>query len=343
MAVSFLLGVISALAKHDARDLIYFISIYACASVPFCGLFLFGLPYLFGTYRIFKHGSAIAGWSGVADMGHSQNIYITDRDLFPKGSIKLQQFRIISEGNPERYMSYTGSILKASGSSLAEPFLDYMEQKNIPECPLRNFEVVPGGGLKAVIDGRVILCGNRAFMYLMKVPVSADYVDENSVLVAVNGELSGIFNLEYNGSPEIRSALQELIRSDLHAVFVVRDFNITPKMLKDLFELATDGYDFPPYDERFDLTEDFARNEHNVTSVICCEGLRALVNTAQTGKSIFSATVTNLYIGVGGTLLTLLIAFFKLMIGGSISVPFLFVIALIMTLLVAVNSYLQKF
>ena len=54
--------------------------------------------------------------------------------------------------------------------------------------------------------------------------------------------------------PQVRRALIDLVRSGRHPVFAIRDFNINPELLHNIFDIATDGYDFPPYVERFELS-----------------------------------------------------------------------------------------
>ena len=47
--------------------------------------------------------------------------------------------------------------------------------------------------------------------------------------------------MKYEGQPQVRKALVGLIRSNRHPIFAIRDFLVTPEMLSDCFDVATDG------------------------------------------------------------------------------------------------------
>ena len=75
-------------------------------------------------------------------------------------------------------------------------------------------------------------------------------------------------------SRPVNDTLVELVRSSRHPVFAVRDFNINPEMLHNTFDISTDGYDFPPYADRLELstpTDD--KKTRNIAAIICSETL----------------------------------------------------------------------
>lgn len=339
-AASFILAVICAIATKDLKDIMYFISLFLCISAPVCGLMCFSLPFLFGANKIFSSGAAICGWSGVSDIGHSDKLIITDADLFPAGHIKLGSYRIYRSSDERKIIAYAASILAEAGTSLAYPFVEKADSQGSKLIPVMNFEVMAGGGFKAIIDSRVILCGSSDFMHLMNVPILANHITDTSVLLAVNNELSGIFNMEYSNSPEIKRALTKLITLNIQPVFAMRDFNITPRMLRDTFELPTDGYDFPPFTERYELTGNEKKEHVVLNSIICRDGLAPLVNTVTTGKNIFRATKLNLYVTIPGTAVFMLVVFFKLLAAGSITFSLLLVMILILSIPVFIFSIL---
>ena len=340
--LSFALAMLIALLKKDVSDIFYIFSITFCPAVPFAAMCCYSLPFFLGSMRIFSSGAAIAGWSGMSDIGVSRNLIVTDRDLFPDGTVEIGTIRIFADEDPTRIISYAGSMMAAAGSCSAMPFGDLMERNGCRTRNIENFEYLPGGGMKGIIDSRVILCGSTDLMRLMNVRIPFRLVDKTSVLLSVDGILCGIFNMKYTAKPQVREALIDLMRSNRHPVFAIRDFNVTPEMLHVAFDVATDGYDFPPYIERFDMSSAEPGEDSQIAAIICREGLGPLVHTADTARSMYTATRINTYLTAFSAFLGVVVAALRLLGAGSLSIGFLFAFMLFFALLTAAVSFFNR-
>lgn len=340
--LSFALAMLIALLKKDVSDIFYIFSITFCPAVPFAAMCCYSLPFFLGSMRIFSSGAAIAGWSGMSDIGVSRNLIVTDRDLFPDGTVEIGTIRIFADEDPTRIISYAGSMMAAAGSCSAMPFGDLMERNGCRTRNIENFEYLPGGGMKGIIDSRVILCGSTDLMRLMNVRIPFRLVDKTSVLLSVDGILCGIFNMKYTAKPQVREALIDLMRSNRHPVFAIRDFNVTPEMLHVAFDVATDGYDFPPYIERFDMSSAEPGEDSQIAAIICREGLGPLVHTADTARSMYTATRINTYLNAFSAFLGVVVAALRLLGAGSLSIGFLFAFMLFFALLTAAVSFFNR-
>ena len=324
LALVLLLALITAAVKRNVHDFFYILSVLLCPAVPFAGLLSFAMPFFTGAMRLFPSGAAVAGWSGVSDIGQSKNLIVTDRDLFPDGSVEIDTVRIFADADPVTIISYAGSMLTACGSSVSSCFGELMKKNGGSMRRIENFEYLPGGGMRGVIDSQVILCGSTDLMQLMNVRIPYRLVKRTSVLLAVDGLLYGIFNMKYDPQPAVRRALVGLMRSGRHPVFAIRDFNVTPSMLHDSFQVATDGYDFPPYVERFAMSEGTPGPDSKVAAVVCRDGLGPLSDTADIGRSIYTATRANLIITLLGLVSGIVLAFVHLLRFGGVGIPVLF-------------------
>ena len=336
--LALLMSLVVAIAKHAFPEFLYILTVILCPAVPMMALLCFALPFLFGSLRIFHSGAAIAGWSGISDIGSSDNLIVTDRDLFPEGSVEIDTVRIFAEVQPETIISYAGTMICASGSDLAPCFSQLMEKNNCSMRRVEGFENLSGGGMKGVIDGSVILCGGLDLMRLMNVRVPYRLVGKTTVLLAVDGILCGIFNMKYEGQPQVRKALVGLIRSNRHPIFAIRDFLVTPEMLSDCFEVATDGYDFPPYVDRFTISEAKPAADSKPAAVVCREGLGPLVHMADTARSLYLAVRFNLLLTVLAAVLGVFVVFVKLLSAGTVSAGFLLLFLLLWALPVLLIS-----
>ena len=342
LILCFLLTVIVSAARHAGGDFLYLFTALLCPAVPVCALCCFALPFFIGSGRIFTVGAAVAGWSGLSDVGRSQNLIITDRDLFPEGSVEIDTVRIFADAEPEKILSYAGTMILASGSGIAPCFAELMNRNGGTIRHVDNFEFLPGGGMKGTIDGSTVLCGGTDLMRLMNVRIPYRLVDKTTVLLAVDNVLYGIFNLKYLPQPQVRAALIGLIRSSRHPVFAIRDFNVNPEMLRELFDVATDGYDFPPYMERFKLSEPPADSDAPVAAVVCREGLGPLSLMADTGRSMYLATRFNLIVTLIAAIAGVITVFTRLLSVGECGAPFLLLYLLLWAIPVAAASLYVK-
>ena len=333
------LGLLTMAFTRNLKDMIYILSALLCAAVPFGSLLCFALPFFTGSFRIFPSGAAIAGWSGLCDVGQSKNLIVTDRDLFPDGTVEIDQVRIFADAKPEKIISYAGSMLIASGSCVSKCFADLMSRQNCAMRQIEDFAYLPGGGMRGVIDSSVILCGSSDLMQLMNVRIPYRLVNRTSILLAVDGILYGIFNMKYDADPLVRRALLGVMRSNRHPIFAIRDFNVTPAMLHDTFDVATDGYDFPPYVERFDISSAKPGEDSKVAAVVCRDGLGPLSSMANIGRKMYVATRTSLYFTALSAVLGVLICFIKMLAGGGVSVLFLFLFMLLCLLPVLILGW----
>ena len=343
LLAALVLSLLTGVVRHGVRDMLYIMSAILSCSVPFTALLAFALPYYIGTQRIFSSGAALAGWSGVHDIGSSRNLIVTDRDLFPEDAVSIETVRIFADQSAETVIAYAGTMIAASGSGLGPCFTELMENNECRMRQVEDFEWLSGGGLSGRIEGHRVLCGNADVMQLMNVRVPYKLVDAKTVLLAIDGTLCGIFQIRYIGLPEVKIALQQLIASNRHPIFAIRDFNITPDLLRDVFEVATDGYDFPPYGDRFRISEAQPSDTSKVAGVICREGLGPLTHLADTGRSIYVAVRLNVIVTATVVVLGMLLVFLKLIGTGIVSAWLPFVLMFLGLLITALISLFMRF
>ena len=341
LILSFVMSLIVVLVKKSPSELLFVLTAILAPAVPFTALLCYALPFFIGSERIFPSGAAIAGWSGLCDVGGSHNLIVTDRDLFPENCVEIESIRIFADMPSEKVIAFAGTMIAASGCGLAPCFADLMERNDCGMCSLEAFECLPGGGLRGTIDGQTVLCGGTELMRLMDVRIPYRLVDKTSVLLAIDGVLYGIFNIKYEANPTVRKALVGLIRSNRHPVFAIRDFNVNPEMLHETFDVATDGYDFPPYVERFVISDAKPSEDRKIAAVLCREGLGPLVHMADTGRSVFLSVRINLMFSLLASVFGVFAVFFQLLTAGTISIASLFLYALVWLIPVALVSLIR--
>ena len=114
-------------------------------------------------------------------------------------------------------------------------------------------------------------------------------------------------------------------------------------MLHEVFDVATDGYDFPPYGDRFRISEAKPSESSKVSAVICREGLGPLTHLADTGRSMYVAIRLNLLITAAVAVIGMLLVFFRLIGTGMLNTWLPFVLMLLDVIVVSLISLFMRF
>ena len=125
----------------------------------------------------------------------------------------------------------------------------------------------------------------------------------------MNGALVGIFMVNYRATGGVQDALVTLLHSNLEPVFALRDFNITPQMLKTKFRLPADNFKFPSYSERFRISAAEPDKRSRVAAAIAREGMEPLVDAAERGRRLYAAIRIGTIIAAVGCVFGMLMMF----------------------------------
>lgn len=309
IVIALLLSLISAAVSKSFAQFAHILSgIFVCAA-PLAILLTYPLATFVSAKTLIKSGSAIAGWSGIYDIGKCRHMIITDFDLFPKGSVTISQTRIFAGMKPEKVVSLAGSMIAASGSALSPAFAELMKQGKGSLLRVENFRCHEGGGLIAMVDGVEVYCGSASFMHLMGVHLPDMFKIKNCVYVSEGDTICGMFQMEYAPVDSVRDALYMLMRSDRHPVFAVRDFNITPQLLSVKYDIPTDGFDFPSFAQRYEISGAEPSEASKPAALVSREGLGAFVHLAEHAKGLYTRVRVSVMLSVMSTVIGMIVMF----------------------------------
>lgn len=156
---------------------------------------------------------------------------------------------------------------------------------------------------------------------------------KNAVFCAIDGELAGIFALNYKLHSSVEPALNAIIRNRIAPVLATRDFNIIPAMLRQRFKLPADKMEFPPVVRRIELSAQDQEHCPILCAVLCRQGLspysEVVVGAGRLRKAVqSSAALTSL-----GAFIGVLLAFYITFSGSYASLsPFNLLVFLTMWL-----------
>lgn len=308
IAAALVLSLLGTVLSGSIKNAGHIFAAVFCAAAPLAAILSYAVPFKSAASFLRPKGLAVAGWSGASDIGRSRRFVVTDQDLFDHNSITIGEPVFQKNMSEAKIVAYAASVVNTSGCCLTPAFIDLLNEYNYPLFHVDKFRCDGAGGMSGYVADEEVLFGTLEFMRLKGVIDSKpDSVEESFLYVAINHELCGMFPVNYQPMRSVQNALKYLLKGSERPIFAVRDPNITPRMLKERFRTQADGFDFPPFRQRYLLSDPALGEDDPICGVITRTGLAPLLSITKTGKQF------NHYVQVG------LIASVALLIIGMIA------------------------
>ena len=267
-----------------------------------------------------QSGGALAGWPGAAYSRSGSGILLTDLDLFPPGCVSLNGIKVFGDWSTERVIGYTATLIRASGSGLDKLFCDLLRTQGAIYRQAERLCCYEGGGLSANIRGDQVLVGSAAFMKLMDVELPQGLNVKNAVFCAIDGDLAGIFALNYALPDVVFPCVAALLQEKISPVLATRDFNLIPAMLRQRFKLAANRMDFPPVERRRELSNPDQPHNTTLTAVLCREGIYPFSEAVVGARRLRLAVRLNAVLACVAAVLGLLLSAYLTAVGAFASI-----------------------
>ena len=312
-------SLLASVGREQPDRLVWCLSALFTASAAFGGTLAYGRPFHKLARRLSQIGAALAGWPGMSGSRRADRVLLTDADLFPPGYVSLNGFRVMPDFPSERVVAYAATLIRDSGSGLAKLFHDQLRSMGGLMRRAEGLKYYEGGGLSGNIRGDSVLVGSAAFMKLMEIPLPQGLNVKNAVFCAVNGELAGIFALNYPLPDTVFPALEELLLERVGPVLATRDFNLIPAMLQQRFKLAADRMDFPSVERRRELSDPEQEHGGPLTALLCREGLLPFAESVTASRRLRRAARLGAALCCAGSALGLLLCAYLTSVGAYTS------------------------
>ena len=307
--ISIVFALITSVFRGRSGNFIHCLSALTAVSSCASAALIFNLPFNRCAKKLASSGAALAGWSGAKDINDAVGLVVKDSDLFPENTLSLGGVKSFSSMSVETVVSYTASLIIASGSGLTRLFGDLLKEYACSIYRVDEFSCYEGGGVGAMINGDRVIVGSAAFMNLMGVRLAPNLNLKTAVFTAINDELAGVFIVNYTPVDMVQNALVSLLRSKIRPLFAVRDFSITPAMIKSKFKISTENVDFLSFEARYKLSADTETPDLKPSAVMSREGLAHFVEIARRGRDLVRKVRLGNLITAVGAIIGLLIMF----------------------------------
>jgi hypothetical protein len=287
IAVCAILSLLATALSGSIKNAGHIFAAIFAAAAPLAAIICYTVPFKSLAAFLQPKGLAVAGWSGAGDISRSRRFVVTDRDLFAPNTISISDPSFLQGMSEAKVVAYAASLINASGCCLTPAFVELLSGYNYPLFRVEGFRCDSAGGMSGTINDEEVLLGTSEFMRLKGINASRpDIEDHTTLFVSINNELCGSFPVHYHAARSVQNALKYLLRSSERPVFAVRDPNIAPSLLKQKFRTQADGFDFPPFRQRYALSEPDLGEEDPICGVVTRTGLAALLTITKTGRQL---------------------------------------------------------
>ena len=247
--------------------------------------------------RLHMVGTVLCGWESIKDLCGKAIFPLRDRDLFPKGSTKLNGVKFYSERDPDETVAYTTALILAGGGGLVPVFKQLRTSRNAPEYTAENFQYYGNGGIGGEVCGEPVLLGTLNFLQDMGVEIPEGTTVNQAVYASIDGQLCAVYAISY---AKMRSAAAGLITLNSYRkitpMMLCGDFMLTEEFIRAKFSIRTRRIVFPTREER-DLLKKrrpdpeepilaIATREELVSAAYAVTGARSLRQSVKLGVAI---------------------------------------------------------
>ena len=306
LVVSIGSAVAAGVLHHDVSLALQVFSAALLAAVP-CTFFISSSrPMAILERRLHKLGTVLCGWTQVDRLRRKVAFPLSYEDLFPAGSCKLNGVKFYGKRNTDQVVEYAAAVITAAGSGLTPIFHQLLQSRNGRTLPVTKLRPYGNGGVGGIVDGEPVLVGCQAFLSDMGVEIPEGTMVSQAVYVSVDGELCGVFAVNFGKSKSSAAGLTTLCSyRALCPVLTTGDFMLTESFIRNRFSVSTRRMAFPEHSLRQELADVQPEEGAGVLALVTTDGLAPYAYALTGGRALRTASRLGLVVHLLGGILGL--------------------------------------
>jgi len=309
LVLALILSLVATVFHKQPNLFIWALSASLIGASTLSGCLCFSLPFRGLSLRLSKLGVALAGWPGAEKAKAGSGLLVEDTDLFPPGFIEIKSYRLFGGFSPEKVLSVTASLIRASGSGLDDLFFNLIRTEVGTYVTVTELEV-QNEGISAHVWGENVLVGTLSYLERHGVEIPIGVRVKTGVFCAISDTFAGQFILDYNMHKSFSPSMDAVLSNRITPVLIALDFNLVPAILKRVYPFPWEKMAFPDVSQRAKLLKSPIPREAALLAVLCLEGMTPLATAAAGAQRLQAAVrVCAGFTCVAGTVGVLLAAF----------------------------------
>lgn len=183
------------------------------------------LAFFCGIGSASKRGILFKGGIVMESLASIKAVVMDKTGTITKGNFDVSSVKSSGYVTEEELLKICASCESTSTHPIAESIVKYAKEKNADFATASNVEELSGMGIKAVYDGRNMLCGNKRLMdkFNVSVPSETDETGGTEVLAAVDGKYAGRIVISDTIKEEAKSAIGKIKKQGIVTAMLTGD------------------------------------------------------------------------------------------------------------------------
>ena len=173
-----------------------------------------------------KKGILIRDGSSLELFHKVNTIFFDKTGTITNKNLKVESFQLFDQ-SLEEVLEYIIPAEKKSEHPIAKALVDFSKNYTLVERNLELFESKTGLGIKAIVDGKTILIGNKNFIKEEKIEELKELQNKDNslakVYIIINNKLSAIFTIAEEIKPESKKVIKRLSDEGIKTVILSGD------------------------------------------------------------------------------------------------------------------------
>lgn len=310
LAASIIFALVASVGRGEPVRFFWAFSALLSVSAPLGLLCAFGASYKNVSRRLLGSGAALAGARQASLLRGTEEVVLSENDLFPAGSVSLEALQNMGRLGDDQILAYAAALTSAAGLEVGRVLSETLRERYGTAAQARNLQIVEGGVAGEIGGSRAVL-GTAALMVQMGVRMRAGQdAGKCYAYLVVDNALAGVLTLRYQPTKHTYQAMRLMRRMHMSASLAVRDFNISPAMVESEFDLRRGFADQPDYDAVTLMLNPAYTQGDAPAAILTREGAGPFVQVLRCADKLAGAVRSCLTLGAFAGICGLLIVFY---------------------------------
>lgn len=223
--VALLTAVIPSLITHDWHKWIYTAVTFLVISCPCAVVLSIPLTYFAGIGAGSKNGILFTNGTSIEAADKIKAVVMDKTGTVTNGGFNVNETEIYGDKDETEIIRLCASCESQSTHPVAQCIVKKSESLGIDLAEPENITETAGMGLKAIIKGKTVLCGNSKLMnkYNINIDRYTPGVSGTDILCAVDGVLAGCFRISDTIKPDAAQTIHKIQNRGIKAVMLTGD------------------------------------------------------------------------------------------------------------------------